>query len=726
MGVIWSRPADLPALPAPEAIIEQMSEITPTEPDLKNPDEFDTYITSIRERRHDALSAIKAEMNRLRACKEELEMVNKEKTGLEQQVKALKQVANISNDMLKIREAQVTDLKKRLQDMESHADECLSDLRVEYQKQIDNIRNLRQLYEERAEAAAVGHEREMSKERAKNTALEAKLAEELNSKQGMNDFIVKLETEVQGKQVEYEQMKAKYMTTSADRMSLASQMSLVNNLFSTLLSGDEGPDFDRFARMLEENRELISDLTFNGDINETASVLMDIAGDTLERSEQAECTSSREKIASNLPKVWRILVELLSHYDEKTAEDNSKPEDRIGSHVASVSRTFLKLKDLILEKNALVKDIGRLKTLNDHLESRLDHQQQRLADVTTELNKAWNAVSKLNDQHRKLHTHEQILRYELQHKRNVLTELKKELEYCKEKWDEARVKNTQTEQDWQVLREEFARRKCSTSVESGFDEDDDSRVAIADSSCSSDDDENWLKSLSMDTPVESDSVDETQTSSKTSGLKRLEEQNRSLLSQMVRTSRTSDSINERLNELHRQYGRSSRPVSLDNEETAPSETETQMPEVSSSESIIVSPNDENITAEVVLEVQRPSTEERLQESADVPCADPTERLQQDSPISQSEESVDRLSQDSDVLRPNEAERLQRRAARLKRLEEQCLGLFRQVSETNARSDEISERLDEVHARQVARSIERQSSITNAAQVTTAEDSSESV
>lgn len=64
-------------------------------------------MSSIRERRHDALASIKNEMNRLREYKEELEMVKQEKTGLEQQVKALKQVANISNDMLKIREAQV-------------------------------------------------------------------------------------------------------------------------------------------------------------------------------------------------------------------------------------------------------------------------------------------------------------------------------------------------------------------------------------------------------------------------------------------------------------------------------------------------------------------------------------------------------------------------------------------------------------------------------------------
>lgn len=53
------------------------------------------------------MASIKAEMNRLRECKEELEMVRTEKDGLEQQVKALKQVAAISNDMLKIREAQV-------------------------------------------------------------------------------------------------------------------------------------------------------------------------------------------------------------------------------------------------------------------------------------------------------------------------------------------------------------------------------------------------------------------------------------------------------------------------------------------------------------------------------------------------------------------------------------------------------------------------------------------
>lgn len=562
--------------------------------------------------------------------------------------------------------------------MESHAEECLADLRVEYQKQIDNIKNLRQLYEERADAAAMGHEREMNKERAKNSVLEAKLAEELNSKQGMNDFIAKLETDVQGKQVEYEQMKAKYMTTSADRMSLAAQMSLVNNLFSTLLAGDEGPDFDRFARMLEENRELISDLTFNGDINETASVLMDIAGDTLERSEQAEGTSNREKIASNLPKVWRILVELLGHYDDKTANESTSDNEN-ESRAATVSRTFIKLKDLILEKNALVKDIGRLKTLNDHLASRLDHQQQRLSIVSTELCKAWSAVAKLNAQHRKLHTHEKILRYELQQKRTILSELKQELEYCKEKWDQARLKNTQSEQDWQSLREEFSRRKCSASVESGF-EDDESRVAIADSGACSDEDESWLKMLSLDT-FESEAIDELHSETKITGIKRLEEQSRSLLNQMVRTARTSDSISERLEELHRQYGRSGRSTTTSETESSTPEILAEIPGTSTSNPLIWDSNRDNrlLTDNPVLQSDE---EQRLQVDETTLQLNKAEELQTDKTVLQAGED-ERLQQDIAVLRPDEEERLQRRAARLKRLEEQCLGLFRQVNKNKS-------------------------------------------
>lgn len=76
-------------------------------------------------------------------------------------------------------------------------------------------------------------------------------------------------------------------------------------------------------------------------------------------------------------------------------------------------------------------------------------------------------------QHQQLHTQEKILRYELAQKRKLLTELKEELEYCREKWIQAREKNSSTEAQWKLLRTEFASRKIpiDTSVESGYSDD---------------------------------------------------------------------------------------------------------------------------------------------------------------------------------------------------------------------------------------------------------------
>jgi hypothetical protein len=87
----------------------------------------------------------------------------------------------------------------------------------------------------------------------------------------------------------------------------------------------------------------------------------------------------------------------------------------------------------------------------------------------------------MQTQHQQLHTHEKILRYELHEKRKMLTELKQELEYCREKWERARQKNSESEVEWRKLRKEFASRKkqpmdvLNNSGESGFsDERDDS------------------------------------------------------------------------------------------------------------------------------------------------------------------------------------------------------------------------------------------------------------
>lgn len=54
---------------------------------------------------------------------------------------------------------------------------------------------------------------------------------------------------------------------------------------------------------------------------------------------------------------------------------------------------ILFLKDLILEKKSLEKEMSRLKQLNTHLEVRLQDQEKRLETVSTELSKTWHVVS---------------------------------------------------------------------------------------------------------------------------------------------------------------------------------------------------------------------------------------------------------------------------------------------------------------------------------------------
>lgn len=136
------------------------------------------------------------------------------------------------------------------------------------------------------------------------------------------------------------------------------------------------------------------------------------------------------------------------------------------------------LQDLILEKLGLIKEVNRMKQLNGHLETRLEEQERRLCMVTNELSKTWHVVGRLRRHHHQLHTHEKILKYELQQKRKLLNELKEELEYCREKWEQAREKNTQSEKDWRDLRAEFSSRKnkpgspsFNNSGESGYSDE---------------------------------------------------------------------------------------------------------------------------------------------------------------------------------------------------------------------------------------------------------------
>ncbi|XP_054257069.1 centromere protein F-like [Macrosteles quadrilineatus] len=486
--------------------------------------------------RHETLAALQAELQELRSRasqsdqlrqlleeqqeenkklvfeKEKLMEQMEHKAALERQIQALKDVSEIGKEMLKIRELQVKELKKKLVEINiTSVTAPPEDLRIEYEKQIENIRKLRTLYEERAAATLLEHRRQLEREEARITVLETKLSELQketeeckDAKKELEEKIEKLESTIQGKDDDLASTKDKLFSCTIQNKSLNSQIKLINTLFSQMIISPN-VDLDRLIRLLKDNHGLITDLTETGDSNEVAALLVDLAGQVEKENEEKKSAptpsseeiednelqpihqtndSSQSEIASNLSKVWKVIIELLSHHQNSSQTEISGGADSCYKSiqtpsgprsVISVSQTFITLKDLILEKNRLVKEVGRLKTLNSHLEHRLGSQEKRLIVVTSELRKTWGVVNKLKAQHKQLHTHEKILRYELQQKRCMLNELKQELVYCKDKWEQARQKNSQTEEDWKKLRKEFALRKSrkeSNSAESGYEEED--------------------------------------------------------------------------------------------------------------------------------------------------------------------------------------------------------------------------------------------------------------
>ena len=127
--------------------------------------------------------------------------------------------------------------------------------------------------------------------------------------------------------------------------------------------------------------------------------------------------------------------------------------------VLSLSKTFMKLKDLILEKKSLTEQVEKMKAINVHLSTRVNSHEEKLFNITDELNKTWSFVSTLKQQHRQLHESEQILRAELSEKRKILAKLRKELEDSRESWNVVKQKTADSEREWHALRAEFAARR---------------------------------------------------------------------------------------------------------------------------------------------------------------------------------------------------------------------------------------------------------------------------
>eukprot|EP00090_Calanus_glacialis_P033153 TRINITY_DN5499_c0_g1_i8.p1 TRINITY_DN5499_c0_g1~~TRINITY_DN5499_c0_g1_i8.p1 ORF type:complete len:847 (-),score=245.01 TRINITY_DN5499_c0_g1_i8:95-2368(-) len=140
--------------------------------------------------------------------------------------------------------------------------------------------------------------------------------------------------------------------------------------------------------------------------------------------------------------------------------------------VLSVSKTFLKLKDLILEKNTMVEQMAKMKHMNNILCSQVNLHEEKLCGITDELNNTWFYVSRIKEQHKKLHSSENILRAELAEKRKLLNNIRKELEESRTSMDLVNKMNDESEKQCVQLRADFVERKrlLTSSPESGISE----------------------------------------------------------------------------------------------------------------------------------------------------------------------------------------------------------------------------------------------------------------
>ncbi|XP_018309288.1 interaptin isoform X5 [Mycetomoellerius zeteki] len=429
-----------------------------------------------------------------------------------QRIRCLTEVANKARTSLITREHQTNELKNYLAQLlvrlgDRSFLEIQDDAGIECDRQLENINALKSLYNERLRVLT-----ELKDSATRElTDVKQKMEYALKKSENLEEELKRAEDKVDAQDSEITNLESQLGLTKADCRDLQNQMSLINGLFTQMLLGASSADMDldRLTQLLQENHDLISNIAREESTEAAAlpKLLLDLieqveggkasqkhaseenSVENVSEVDRKEDDLQEEDIAHNLPKVWRVLLELLSCHAVTSpsvsvascSDPNScyKSVDTPAGPrlVISVSKTYIRLKELILEKKHLEKEMNRMKQLNVHLESKLGEQEKRLSMVSVELAKTWNIVGRMQAQHQQLHTHEEILRYELQEKRKMLQELKQELEYCREKWESARQKNTNTEREWRNLRREFAARKALAvhdsfnSAESGFSDE---------------------------------------------------------------------------------------------------------------------------------------------------------------------------------------------------------------------------------------------------------------
>ncbi|XP_066993861.2 putative leucine-rich repeat-containing protein DDB_G0290503 [Anabrus simplex] len=693
---------------------------------------------------------------------EECQQLESEKEKYKTQIMALKEVIALSKEMLNVRENQVAQLKQSIREIEGtvvgNNRPITVELKAEYESQMENIKDLKALYEERMKI--------IEAEKEKFIREQQRLKEELNSE-------VKQSAELEIRVKELENAIAQRNNTVSDLQdqlsdsldqsrNLSNELALINNIFTQILVGSD-TDLDKLIKVLQENHDLMTEITTNEESDDTAASLPKLLlnlisqvntscnGDTDSSiGNEASCTSvpqgaistsneigkaneeaglnlNAQEIASKLPKVWKVLIELISQQVvPSTSMDNRETcyksiDTPNGPRLTiSVSKTFLRLKDLILEKRSLQKELTNLKQLNGHLESKLMQQERRLSLVSSELRKTWSVVGRMRTQYQQLHTHEKVLRYELQQKRKLLNELKEELEYCREKWVEARKKNSESEVEWRKLRREFSQRK--KEVEDSFNNSGESGYSDDRGDDSGDDDTgqrqspmqglqpsvNELDNFEDLTVSSSDILSETENTEDSSN-----SSHNSSLPDLVSASTDSNMPSLLLsNELFPEPIEENTTPTQNDQPTEECPTisliaslKQQLAQLSQDLEIITSNMDlpENLRAiKSIFSLPAIQIPEHIIHSLHSKPITEINKCRSSEKARKENRSPEKVRHECTVTEPAKGESrspeevLDARAARLKRLEEQSQQLFNKITRTTHRSTALSNRLEELH------------------------------
>jgi hypothetical protein len=549
---------------------------------------------------------------------------------LTEQVTALKDVVSIGKQMLGMRDHEVEHLQRKVQNLEDmleterEKNTVLStsfspspDLKREYEAQMVNFRSLKEIYTQRTELVTL--ENQALKDTLQDKDRQLELMERRYN--DLQNQYTNLKDSLKEKETSVLDMQTRICSLTEDCRSLTNQLTMINNLFTEL--GKSDVDVEKLRALQDAMADGLTDSDSN---------------------------------VSNLSRVWCALSELL----ENSSGDTPQPvEGSEGCYksvntpygprvVISVSQTFLRLKDLILEKKSLQKELGQLRNLNSHLETKLVQQENRLSLVLQELKKTWGVVNKMRSQHSQLRNSEAILRYDLQQKRKIVTELKEELEWCKATWQEAKNKTTESEEQYRNLKDEFASRRR--------------RPLLADDSTEM----NSAESGYSDGRGEDDSA-----GSSTSDC---EENSGDMTGSEPSSASKSPDILPPFD---------SRPGSSGAFTDSTLSNETALEVVSSPQTI------ESVSSSQVSQSppMSPATGAIKKTFVVTPTPDPDPLPALDSPSTNPPENT---------APPRVEEILDARAARLKRLEEQCSQLFKRVVRTSNMSVAISNRLEELH------------------------------